>query len=596
MPSKRGGCKMLDYEKSAREHFLNLATQNNLNFISLMDIKDKLYLDKDLCEHYLSLQAIPTEISETMITIATSNPTENNIRLINKFWNKSGDKRINLVVTSRQDIVDIIAQKFEKEWIHEIAHTRDDRDYMHSASYTFSNREKIIIIVLLCILFFSMLGDFFTTALWFNLFLSFGSTIIVAYKTCLTIIAARYLRNKEEKITMTTNNLPIYTILIPLLREKEETMSILLESLRLINYPKELLDIKLLLEKDDNETLNALSNFQLDWYFQVLIVPPGLPRSKPRACNYGLRFAFGEYLTIYDAEDKPDPDQLRKVLQKFHDNLISTIKKYGDTHTQLACVQACLNFYNYKENLLTRLFTIEYTHWFDFLIAALSGIQAPVPLGGTSNHFRMDILKKIGGWDPYIGTEDAEIGMRLYRYNYRTAHTYSTTYEEANTKLGNWFKQRTRWNKGYMQTYLVYMRDPINFMKQIGPWRFLNFQSFVGGNVFTQLANLPLLIFLVTGLFLHRIYFTSEFSTLLYTITWYNFIIGNILYMICEFIATYHRKLYSLLPYVPLKFFYWMIMSAAGYYAIYELLTRPGYWYKTEHGISNQKKPDIDFS
>ncbi len=586
---------MLPHEKAAKEHYSNLAKEKKLEFISLMDIKDNLHPDYALREDYLRLQAVPIKITEKTITIATANPTDNNIALIDEFWNKKGDKKLNIVVTSRQDLVDLLALKFEKELIYKISHTRDELDYKHSASYTFSFAEKWIIIFLLFMLLFSTLGDFFTTALWFNLFLSFGSTIIVCYKTSLTIYTARFLRRKKEEITMTMSNLPIYTILIPLLREKEETISILLKSLKVIDYPHELLDIKFLLEKDDLETLNVLSKFSLDWYYQVLIVPPGLPRSKPRACNYGLRLTFGEYLTIYDAEDKPDPDQLRKVLQRFHVNLVETIKKYGDTHTQLACVQACLNFYNYKENLITRLFTIEYTHWFDFLIPALASIHAPVPLGGTSNHFRVDILKRIGGWDPYIGTEDAEIGVRLYRYNYRTEHTYSTTYEEANTKLGNWFKQRARWNKGYMQTYLVYMRDPINFMKQIGPWRFLNFQCFVGGNVFIQLANLPLLIFLFTGLFIHKEYYSGEFANLLYTITWYNFIIGNILYLTCEFIATYNRKLYSLLPFVPLKFFYWMIMSVAGYYAVYELLTRPGYWYKTEHGISKQKKPDIDF-
>lgn len=586
---------MLKHNDKVKKYFSHLAERHDLNFLTLEDLNpNKFPIEKDKCPDYLKLQSLPISETKNTITIVTANPTQANIERIKEYWDYNGKKKIKISVSSRQDIANAIAQRFEKEFVHDISHTRDDMDYKHSASYTFSLAEKIILSLLVIIMILAAMGNFFETTLWFHLLLSLGTVIIISYKTGLTITTLGFLKRTKEKITLEYNNLPVYTILIPLLREKRETITFLLEAIKRFDYPKHLLDIKLLLEKDDIETSNVMKQFDLDWNYQVVMVPPGFPRSKPRACNYGLKFAFGEILTIYDAEDRPESDQLKRVLQVFYNDLLSTFKRFGDYNTKLACVQASLNFYNYKENLLTRLFTIEYTHWFDFLVPALSYINAAVPLGGTSNHFKTDILRKIGGWDPYIGTEDAEIGVRMYRLDYRVKTTLSTTYEEANTKLSNWFKQRTRWNKGYMQTYLVNMRDPIKMMKQVGPWRFLNFQCFVGGNVFIQLANLPLFIFLVTGFILNKEYFSEYYPHYLYIITFYNFVFSNLLYLTCEFIATYNRRLYSLLPFVPLKFFYWILMSGAGYYAIYELLTRPGYWYKTEHGLSKEgRKTDV---
>jgi len=320
----------------------------------------------------------------------------------------------------------------------------------------------------------------------------------------------------------------------------------------------------------------------LPWNYQILVVPEGAPRSKPRALNYGVRFALGAYLTIWDAEDRPDSDQLKLALQLMH-----------NSNPEVGCVQASLNFYNYKENIITRLFTIEYTFWYDCLVPALSALSVLVPLGGTSNHFKTPLLREIGGWDPYLGTEDAEMGVRLGRNNYIVKHLDSTTYEEANTRLWNWFKQRSRWNKGYMQTYLMNMRDPIHLLKQLGFWKFINFQFFVGGNVFFHLANLPLWLFLGSSVFFYHS-MTDLFPKTLLAICWYNFLFSNFMLLAGQFAATYHRRLYSLLPYVPLKIFYWLLMSFAGYYAVYELLVRPGYWYKTQHNVSKQgRKTDV---
>ncbi|PJD92727.1 MAG: hypothetical protein CK424_03870 [Legionella sp.] len=570
-------------KQNIRTHYTALAHQYDLPFRSLSALTVTPHLlQTDKRSEYIRLQAIPISQTKNTLTVATANPTPKNIKKINDFLGKTV-QNIKYVVASMQDISAILASRFETEYAHIITHGRDDLDIEHSASYTFSWAIRIFLGISLFLLLFAAVGNFFYTALWVNAFLGAGTLIIMSYKMGLMLHTWRYLKPGQDIHLPPQTTLPMYTVLIPLLREKKGTIALLLDALNRLDYPPEKLDIKLLLEQDDQKTLAALQHFDLPWYYHILLVPPGTPRSKPRACNYGLQFALGKYLTIFDGEDRPDADQLKKALQKF--------KASNDN---VACVQAALNFYNYRENIITRLFTIEYTYWFDYLIPALDSLRAPVPLGGTSNHFITDVLHKIGGWDPFIGTEDAEIGVRLYRHGYRVEALRSTTYEEANTHLISWFFQRTRWNKGYMQTYLVNMRDPIQMIKQIGPWRFLNFQFFVGGNVFIQLANLPLWIFLLSTIFFYNAQVASLYPKLLYYLTVFNFLGSNLILLITQFIATYNRRLYKLLPFVPLKLLYWMMMSLAGYYAIIELLMRPGYWYKTEHGRSKQSsKTDI---
>ena len=183
-------------------------------------------------------------------------------------------------------------------------------------------------------------------------------------------------------------------------------------------------------------------------------MPDLQPRTKPKALNYALPLARGEYVVIYDAEDRPEPGHLRQALRAF---------RAGPSN--LAAVQARLNLYNTnlyntKENWLTRQFTIEYCALFDGLLPALDRLRLPIPLGGTSNHFRASALRWLMAWDPFNVTEDADLGIRLARYGYRCRMLGSTTYEEAPARPMSWLKQRTRWLKGYMQTWRVHMNHP----------------------------------------------------------------------------------------------------------------------------------------
>ncbi|MEK7517150.1 MAG: glycosyltransferase, partial [Patescibacteria group bacterium] len=279
------------------------------------------------------------------------------------------------------------------------------------------------------------------------------------------------LSNSAQEIeSLSENSLPIYTILCPLYRETR-VLPQFLNSMDKLSWPKEKLDVILLLEEDDKETIEGVRRIDLPFYVRALIVPHSIPKTKPKACNYGLSHAKGKYLVIYDAEDMPDSLQLKKAYLGFQ-----------KVDKDIICLQAKLNYYNPHQNLLTRFFTAEYSLWFDLTLPGLQSINTTIPLGGTSNHFRIKNLTEVEGWDPFNVTEDADLGMRLFNKGFRTAIIDSVTLEEANSKVGNWLRQRSRWIKGYMQTYLVHVRQAFKFAKGIGIHSLI-FQLVIGGKI-----------------------------------------------------------------------------------------------------------------
>jgi cellulose synthase/poly-beta-1,6-N-acetylglucosamine synthase-like glycosyltransferase len=385
--------------------------------------------------------------------------------------------------------------------------------------------------------------------------------------------------------------LPSYTILVPLYREAN-VLPRLAQALHELDYPPDKLDIKLIVESDDLETATIAERLAQDFDFHLVRVPKGSPRTKPRACNYAFALARGEFTVIYDAEDRPEPDQLRKAVARFR-----------SASCEIACLQARLNFYNANENWLTRgimaqtpqgvcaiipltrLFALDYALWFDVLLPALETLSVPMPLGGTSNHFRTSALKAVGAWDPYNVTEDADLGIRLARSGMRVAMLDSTTFEEAPTTLAAWLKQRSRWLKGYMQTWLVHMRDPLTLRRRTGWPGLLSLQFFLGGTVLAALVN-PLLwlMFLWTARFQS---FTGS-GPVIMTISSFGLLSGMTWLAI---IAPKRRDWSGITPYAFAVTFYWILISLAAWRGLWQLATCPFYWEKTAHGLSRLEQP-----
>jgi cellulose synthase/poly-beta-1,6-N-acetylglucosamine synthase-like glycosyltransferase len=378
-----------------------------------------------------------------------------------------------------------------------------------------------------------------------------------------------------EVAALRDDELPTYTILVPVYKEAN-VVADLIGNLSQLDYPAEKLEILLLLEPDDTETIEAARAAHPPETMTMLIVPEGGPRTKPKACNVGMFFARGDFLVIYDAEDRPERDQLKKAVIAF--------ERGGE---DLVCVQAALNYWNDDENVLTRMFTLEYSYWFDYMLPGLDALQLPIPLGGTSNHFRTETLRRLGGWDPYNVTEDADLGIRASALGYRVGVVNSTTFEEANCNTRNWIRQRSRWIKGYMQTLLVHLRQPVTLVRETGIRQTAAFALLVGGTPLTFLLVPPLYALFIVSLLVPAAQVSSFFPGWVLTVSLFNLLIGNGLMVYLSMMGAFKRRRYQLVPWALLNPLYWILHSIAAYKAAWQLITKPHYWEKTDHGISS---------
>ncbi|MFT0860597.1 glycosyltransferase [Ancylobacter sp. G4_0304] len=287
----------------------------------------------------------------------------------------------------------------------------------------------------------------------------------------LRIAACTYVPDPDPPPMRDERALPRYSLLVPLYREARVVPQ-LVDALEALDYPPEKLQVLLVVEADDRETAAALAAHLRRPGFDIIVAPTLGPRTKPKALNAALAFATGDIVGIFDAEDIPEPQQLRRVCTAF--------RRGGPN---LACVQARLTIDNLADSWITRQFAAEYAAHFDVVLPMLSGYNLPLPLGGTSNHFLRAALERIGGWDPYNVTEDADLGVRLARHDWRTMVIASTTDEEAPRRARAWLRQRSRWYKGWMQTLLVHGRQPLQLVRQTGIGGALALAFMLGGGL-----------------------------------------------------------------------------------------------------------------
>lgn len=404
-------------------------------------------------------------------------------------------------------------------------------------------------------------------AIWFLLF------------TCLRLAGSFAPRPRTQRFArLPDDQLPVYTVIVALYREARSVAS-LMQSLEALDYPREKLDIKLVIEPDDAETRTAIASLGPLPHVHIVTAPDYGPRTKPKALNYALALARGTFLAVFDAEDRPDPNQLRDALHMFRND-------------HVACVQASLCIDNTSDGWLPRMFTAEYAGQFDVFLQGFSGFNMPLPLGGSSNHFRTAILREVGGWDAYNVTEDADLGFRLARFGYRSMMFASTTYEEAPARFGAWLRQRSRWMKGWMQTWIVHMRSPSDLWRDTGARGFFTLNIIVGGNVLTALAHPIMLAEVLFQMVMQA--FDSDVSSFLAS----NFAelhvaaiaAGYLSTVVVGLIGLARRGLLHESWILVLTPIYWICLSIAAWRALYQLMTDPYRWEKTEHGLSRHSR------
>lgn len=461
--------------------------------------------------------------------------------------------------------------------LHDAVHGLRERTPELSAAVAFTGRQKVFLLVVIVV---TVAG----AVLWPQvvLVLLSGAGVLwyaaslldrlVMFRQGLKIESILQVSD-DEAYGVPEDELPVYTLLVPAYGEPE-VVGQLLASMRSMDYPADKLQVLLLLEEDDTPTIEAARAAGVDDVATVIEVPAAEPRTKPKACNYGLHFASGEIVTVYDAEDTPDPLQLRRVVAAFRRLDLSVV-----------CLQARLSYRNARQNLLTSWFTIEYDVWFKLMLPGIMTMRAPVPLGGTSNHFKIRYLRQLGAWAPYNVTEDADLGVRIAAHGYKTAVLDSETGEEANSDTINWIRQRSRWYKGYLQTWLVYMRRPVWFVREIGLLPALRFTLLIASTPLLAILNLVFWYLFLLWIMGQPEQVAALFPPVVFYPAVMCLVLGNALSNYMNLVGVREGRDPVLVFAVILYPVYWLLMSIAAVKGLWQLVFRPSYWEKTAHGL-----------
>jgi cellulose synthase/poly-beta-1,6-N-acetylglucosamine synthase-like glycosyltransferase len=558
-----------------------IATKFGVEFVDLsIDEPNAKLINATQKHNYFSMEVIPWRENKEAITIACSD-----ISADVRAWaiKQYPYKQINFVITSPLDILWSLQKFFEKDDNENALFGLKKKLPNMSAQKLFSQLGAAVFIF----------GIFALAAIFVNFpqasFTSFLVLLNILFFTTISFKSFAFIislfRQKDNIITeILPNPLPIYTILIPLYKERGSIAN-LINAIDAFDYPKSKLDVKLVVETDDKETIQIIKKLAPPAYFEIIKTPYSLPRTKPKACNYALQYIRGEFVTIFDAEDIPNKYQLKTVLAKFQQG-----------GKKMACVQARLNYYNYSDSQITRWFALEYAIWFDYVMRGLEMMKLAIPLGGTSNHIRSSTLLELGGWDPFNVTEDADLGMRLKRFGYSVGAVDSVTMEEATSSIRAWILQRKRWIKGFMQTYIVHMRQPIRFIREAGFGSFLTLLFFIGFPPIIYLLS-PLALILTLSSFS----FASNILTLpewLYDISMMNLYYSILTHIAFALLANYrssnnNRRMFKPMILSAITYpFYNILHVFASFGSLRELIFKPHYWEKTQHGITKTKPED----
>lgn len=490
--------------------------------------------------------------------------------------------RLHLAVAPEEDIQEaLVAMRHRSLALRAESRVAED-DSCRSWSNGPSGRLALALVLALCALFI------LSPSTAFGLLVGWAMLTLIVNSGLKLISAIMHLRHgvahehegPPGDAQLGLRRLPTVSIMVPLFKERE-IAGRLVKRLSKLSYPRELLDICLVVEEDDTLTQQTLARSDLPRWMRQIIVPRGAVRTKPRALNFALDFCRGSIVGVYDAEDAPDPDQIHKVVRRFAERPVT-----------VACLQGVLDFYNAKENWLSRCFAIEYATWFRIVLPGLERMGFAVPLGGTTLFFRRAVLEELGGWDAHNVTEDADLGIRLARRGYRTELIYTVTKEEANCRWWPWVKQRSRWIKGYAMTYGVHMRSPAQLVRDIGAWKALGVQFLFLGTL-TQFLLAPVLwSFWAVAFGLPHPLLEVMPSWMFWALGGV-FIFSEVLTIATGVLATSHDPDHHFLrKWVPTLHFYFPLATLAALKGMSEIVTKPFYWDKTQHGAFSPLEDD----
>lgn len=460
---------------------------------------------------------------------------------------------------------------------------RRARSAEYSASRVLTTRQACCLAVLLAAIVIAAAFDWRMTS---TVLIGLSALYFVLSTTDRVVLMLRGLDGRallrvsdEEALALPADELPVYTVLLPVYDEPD-IVETLVQGIGRIDYPRDRLQVLLVMEADDAATINAFDAAEFDWITPVF-VPPSDPRTKPKACNYALSLHVedSEFTTIYDAEDIPDPLQLRRVVAAF--------AKHGP---DVAAIQCRLGFFNVRQNLLTKWFSLEYDQWFAYVLPSLAASGCVVLLGGTSNHVRTSVLREVGGWDSFNVTEDADLGVLLARSGYRTLLLDSVTLEEANADVVNWVRQRSRWYKGYLQTFLVHFRRPLVTLRQLGFKPTVRLVNVTAGMPLACMLNLAFWALMAVWYLGKSNVLDDLYVGPVYYLCLLLFTVGNLVTILAGLVSTRAMGRPYLSTAALLVPGYWVLQALAAVKAAVQLIYKSSYWEKTVHGLTGPGK------
>ncbi|WP_262386586.1 hypothetical protein ROLI_008740 [Roseobacter fucihabitans] len=434
-------------------------------------------------------------------------------------------------------------------------------------------------LMIMALTLWSPLWTFTIAVLWAVLTLVMTTTM-KAFAFAAQLLHRKPARKDYCTLASAKFRLPRVSVLVPLLKEKEIAGQ-LIRRLSRLTYPKSLLNVVLVLEEGDKTTHETIARTQLPDWMSVIEVPgAGDLTTKPRALNYALDFCRGSIIGVWDAEDWPEADQIERVVSRFN-----------EAPENVVCLQGILDYYNSRTNWLSRCFTIEYATWWRVILPGIAKLGLIIPLGGTTLFFRRDALEKLGGWDAHNVTEDADLGVRLARHGFVTELLPTVTREEATSRAWPWVRQRSRWLKGFMITYFVHMRHPVRLIQDVGFKRFMGLQTIFLAS-FSQFAAAPLLwSFWLTLTGVPHPVETTLGTPVIWGLMGL-FIFSEALSLAMGIYAVSGRVHRHLIPFVPSMMIYFTLGALASYKALWEMVSAPFYWDKTQHGVSHPAETD----
>jgi len=414
----------------------------------------------------------------------------------------------------------------------------------------------------------------------FSAIVSFLYLFVSLFKLFITFVSLKekfITISKEDLKLINESDLPLITVLIPLYNEFLVVPQIF-NSMTKIDYPVEKLEFIITLEEYDQKTIEAIKYANFPNHFKTLILPNVKPKTKPKALNVAFHHVRGEYLVIYDAEVIPEPSQLKKAYVTFKNN------------PHIGSLQTRLDHYNSQQNLITKLFSSEFSYYYDLFLPGLQKLNIPIPLSGHSVFFRTSAIKMVGAWDPYNVAEDCDIGIRLQRVGVKIGILDSISCEEATSTIPAWIRQRTRWMKGFIQTSVVHLRHPLAFKRELGGgMRFLGFILIVPGTVVINLFNFCYWVMLIAWFIFQPNTIQKFFPGFILYLSFFAFLIGNFIFTYLSLLGAHKRHRYGIVKYTLLTPIYWLFLSIATIRALLQIIFKPHHWEKTSHGSHLRK-------